>query len=94
MIEQSDEIYKERMSYLSDRQQDVLMAIATEGRATKIFSGNFVKRYNLNSGSSVQNAIKKLLDDSWIAEEKDVFYVYNPLTRLWLDKLMGRDMVI
>lgn len=94
MLDAADEIYKEKMNFLSERQQDVLLAIATEGRATKILSGAFIKKYNLNSSSTVQAAVKKLLDDSWISEEAGMYYLSDTIFRIWLDRLMGKEIQI
>lgn len=94
MLDAADEIYKEKMNFLSERQQDVLLAIASEGRATKIMSGAFIKKYNLNSSSTVQAAVKKLLDDSWISEESGTYYLSDTIFRIWLDRLMGKDIHI
>lgn len=90
MLDAADEIYKEKLSSLSERQQDVLIAIANEGKATKILSGAFVKKYNLNSSSTVQAAVKKLLAESWINESNNIYYIGDTIFKLWLDRMMGK----
>lgn len=92
VLDAADEIYREKMNYLSERQQDVLLAIANEGHATKILSGAFVKRYNLNSSSAVQAAVKKLTEDGWISESSGTFFLSDTIFRLWLDRLLGKPL--
>lgn len=92
VLDAADEIYREKMNFLSERQQDVLLAIANEGHATKIMSGAFIKRYNLSSSSAVQAAVKKLLEDGWISESAGTYSLSDTIFRLWLDRLMGRTL--
>ena len=53
--------YKDLLSNLPPKQKIVLQAIAKEGIARNITSTKFIKKYNLNSASSVQAAVKLLL---------------------------------
>ena len=61
MIKEADHLYSEKLSRLSLPQKELLYAIANEGRAQKITSGAFIRKHQLSSTSSVQQAIKKLL---------------------------------
>ena len=54
--------YQETLFRLPERQKELLIAIAKEGNAKSITSGEFVKRYSLTSPSSVQAAAKGLLE--------------------------------
>lgn len=94
MLDAADEMYKEKMSFLSERQQDVLLAIAREHRATKILSGAFIKKYNLPSSSAVQAAVKHLLAESWISESEGVYFVSDTIFRLWQERLLGNPVVV
>ena len=58
--------YKNRLSLLTPKPKELLIAIAKEGKAQRVTSGDFVRRHHLNSTSSVQSAIKQLLEDDWI----------------------------
>ena len=46
--------YKDLLSNLAPRQKVVLQAIAKEGLAQNITSSKFIKKYNLNSASSLK----------------------------------------
>lgn len=61
MIKEADHLYSEKLSRLSLPQKELLYAIANEGHAQKITSGAFIRKHQLSSTSSVQQAIKKLL---------------------------------
>ena len=54
--------YQEMIFRLPERQKDLLVAISKEGEAREITSGKFVRRYSLTSPSSVQAALKGLLE--------------------------------
>lgn len=89
MLKASDEFYKEQLSHLNDRQQDLLYAIAKERRAEKILGGAFVRKYNLLSSSAVQAAQKKLIEDGWISEENGQYYISDTILRLYIAREMG-----
>lgn len=47
---------------MPEKQRIVFMAIAAEGKAKAISSGDFVRKYKLQSASSVSSAVKGLLE--------------------------------
>ena len=61
IIDVQAESYMDILSRLAPKQKMVLQAIAKEGRVTGITSTEFVRKYNLNSASSVQSAVKSLI---------------------------------
>ena len=72
-----------------EKQKELLYAIANEGEATGITSADFVKRHSLTSASSVQSAVKKLLDKDIITEINKVYSVTDKLFSLWINDLYG-----
>ena len=56
MIKEADHLYSEKLSRFSLPQKELLYAIAHEGRAQKITSGAFIRKHQLGSASSVQQA--------------------------------------
>jgi len=64
-------------------------AIAKEGNANAITSAAFVKKHGLLSSSSVQTAIKQLLDKEIITSENNVYQVYDRFFGLWLTTVFG-----
>ena len=78
--------YQEILARLPAKQKEILIAIAREGKATAVTSGEFVQKYNLQSASSVQAAVKYLIEKDLIAQENNVFQVYDRFFGIWLQK--------
>lgn len=89
MIASNDTIFREILSNIPEKQKELLYAIANEGEATGITSADFVKRHSLTSASSVQSAVKKLLDKDIITEINKVYSVTDKLFSLWINDLYG-----
>ena len=75
--------YKTLLSNLPPRQKMVLQAIAKEGVARNVTSMKFVKQYNLGSASSVQSAVRLLLQNDLITQEDGCCRVYDYFSE-WL----------
>ena len=76
--------YIELLSNLPPKQKTALQAIAKEGNATNITSAKFIKKYNLNSASSVQAAVKQLLKYDLITYNGNSYRVYDRFLSEWL----------
>lgn len=76
--------YKDLLSKLPPKQKTVLQAIAKEGKAQNITSVKFIKKYNLNSASSVQSAVKLLLKNDIITQIDNTYRVYDYFFSEWL----------
>ena len=79
--------YKDLLYHLPPRQKVVLQAIAKEGIARNITSAKFIKKYNLNSASSVQAAVKLLLKNDLLTKTDDGYRVYDFFLSEWLAKV-------
>ena len=79
--------YKDILSNLPPRQKVVLQAIAKEGLAQNITSSKFIKKYNLNSASSVQAAVKLLLKNDLVTHTESGYRVYDYFFSEWLAKV-------
>lgn len=79
--------YKDLLSDLPPKQKMVLQAIAKEGLAHNITSSKFIKKYNLNSASSVQSAVKLLLKNDLITQSDNAYRVYDYFLSEWLAKV-------
>lgn len=82
-------IFQGMLSLLPERQKEVLYAIAKEGKASGVTSVAFIKKHGLQSASSVQTALKQLLDKEIITKEVNTFQVYDRFFGLWLSKAYG-----
>jgi len=86
MIKEADHLYSEKLSRLSLPQKELLYAIASEGHAQKITSGAFIRKHQLSSTSSVQQAIKKLLSFGLVSTSLGEYFIADQLMYLWLIK--------
>jgi AAA+ ATPase superfamily predicted ATPase len=82
-------LFQSTLSLLPERQKEVLFSIAKEGKSIGITSGAFIKKHGLLSPSSVQTAVKQLLDKEIITAENNVYQVYDRFFGLWLSKVYG-----
>ena len=76
--------YQETLFRLPERQKELLVAIAKEGNAKSITSGEFVKRYSLTSPSSVQAAAKGLLEKDFMTLFNGSYSIYDKFFEIWL----------
>ncbi len=89
MIASNDTIFREILSNIPEKQKELLYAIAKDGEAAHITSAAFIKRHSLTSASSVQSAVKKLLEKNIITEINHFFSVTDKLFAMWINKLYG-----
>lgn len=76
--------YSESLAQLTLPQKELLMAIATQGRARRITSSQFVKRHRLKSASSVQAAIRKLMEYGIVTVQENEYYIEDQLLQRWM----------
>ena len=76
--------YRELLSGIPPKQKIILQAIAKEGTAVNVTSSTFIKKYNLNSASSVQAAIKSLLKNDLITCNDGCYRLYDYFLSQWL----------
>lgn len=84
MILDNDHKFSEILSRLTLPQKELLYAIAKEGRAKQITSMAFIKKHNLRSASSIQSAIKKLMEYHLVSTSLSIYYIDDQLMELWL----------
>ena len=84
MMRENGHRYSETLTRLTLTQKELLYAIADEGRAQRVTSGQFIKRHRLQSASSVQSAMRKLLEYGIVTSENGSYYIEDQLFYLWL----------
>lgn len=84
IIHMQENSYKEILAHIAPKQKMVLQAIAKEGKAHNITSSAFIKKYRLSSASSVQSAVKSLLNDDIITQSEDDYRIYDFFFSQWL----------
>lgn len=85
-LQLSSEYYAELLRQMPEKQRNVFLAIAAEGRVKSISGGKFAHKYHLPSASSVVSAVKGLLEKDFITQTDNVYYVYDRFFQLWLEK--------
>jgi AAA+ ATPase superfamily predicted ATPase len=79
---------------LSERQKEVLIAIAKESKATEITSGEFIETYGLQSPSSVQTAVRQLVAREIVNKDQKTYYVADRFFGVWLILTYGRGHIV
>ncbi len=88
-VESNKTVYQSMVAMLSERQKEVLFAIAKEGKISEITSTEFIKKHGLHSPSSVQSAVRQLLEKEFVTKEGAIYYVYDRFFGLWLAEVYG-----
>jgi len=78
--------YQEILARLPEKQKEILIAISKEGKAAAVTSGDFVRRYNLHSPSSVQAALRYLTEKDLVVQEKNVYRIYDRFFGIWMQQ--------
>lgn len=78
--------YSELLYQLPEKQKELMIAICKEGKATALTSGKFIHKYSLPSSSSVQSALKGLLEKDFVTKEGAYYMVYDRFFSLWLKR--------
>lgn len=76
--------YSEILFRMPEKQKEILIAIIKEGKAQAVTSGRFIKKYKLPSASSVQSALKGLLEKDFVTQEQGIYQIYDQFFGLWL----------
>ena len=84
VIQTQESSYKDTLANISAKQKPVLFAIAKEGEATNVTSVKFLKDNGLSSSSSVQSALKGLLEKDIITRTENGYRVYDYFFAEWL----------
>ena len=76
--------YEEVLFRLPEKQKLVLIALAKNGPTKSVTSAKFVKQYSLQSASTVQSALRGLLDKDFVTLEQGEYSVYDIFMAYWL----------
>lgn len=78
--------YESTLSMLPTKQKQVLIAIASEGLAMNVTSGAFIKKHSLPSASSLQTALKALIDKSIVMRTEQGYRLEDFFFAEWLKR--------
>lgn len=79
-----DTLFREMLSRLNESQKALLVAVAKNHKASGVTSAAFIRENALASASTVQNALKKLMDYDYLTREDNTYSVSDKFLRLWL----------
>ena len=78
--------FEETMFRLPEKQKMVLIALAKNGPSKAITSTAFLRKYGLPSASTVQSAVRGLLEKDFVTYEKGTYSVYDLFLAYWIQK--------
>lgn len=85
-IEANSVLFREQLSTIPVRQKELLLSIAKEGYAKQITSSDFIRKHGLKSASSVQSAVKKLIEMNLVTKIEGTYSLSDKFLRIWLNK--------
>ena len=86
LVNMSSDTYEALLYQMPYKQRDLLLAIASEGKASQILGGRFLRQHPLLSSSSVRAALKGLLDKDFVTEDNGTYSLYDRFFTIWLEK--------
>lgn len=79
--------YEEVMARLPEKQKMTLVALAKNGPTKRITSAAFVEKYSLQSASTVQSAMRGLLEKDFVTLEQGMYSVYDIFMDYWMQQV-------
>lgn len=84
MVQERGHQYSQALARLTLPQKELLYAIAEDIYASRITSSQFIKRHRLLSASSVQAAIRKLLNYGLVINKRGCYMIEDSLFQQWI----------
>ena len=78
--------YEEIVFRLPEKQKLVLIALGKNGFTKGVTSAAFLSKYGLPSASTVQSALRGLLDKVFVSYESGVYFVYDLFFGYWIQR--------
>lgn len=86
ILDMFSETYSDLIDKIPEKQREVFVAIAKEGRVKGLTSKSFVKKHHLQTVSVVTAAVRGLLEKDFITQDKGEYMVYDPFFALWIQQ--------
>ena len=81
--------YESILFQLPAKQKELLFAVCKAGKAEQVTSTRFIRQYHLSSASSVQSALRGLIEKEFVSNDFGKYEVYDKFFALWLkDKIL------
>ena len=87
-LSMASDTYETLLRQMPEKQRNVFIAISAEGEARNVRSGAFARKYHLTSPSSVNSALKGLLEKDFITQQGDAYVVYDKFFDMWIKKTL------
>lgn len=84
ILDEQETVYQSSLTLLTNNQVDLLKAIAMEGCVKTINANDFIKKHHLKTPSSVNVALKSLLNKELIYNTQEGYIVYDRFFGKWL----------
>ena len=84
LLDISNDTFLSLIYQMPEKQRNVLLAIAAEGKASSVTSGSFIRKHRLTSPSSVHSAVEGLLEKDFITSDRGCYQVYDKFFELWI----------
>ena len=84
IVDSNKYTYSENMFRLPEKQGKLLISIAKDGKILSPTSSDFVKKHNLISASSIQAALKGLIEKEFVTRNEQGYAVYDKFFEIWL----------
>jgi len=94
MIDSNATIFREILSNIPEKQKELLYSIARAGDAEQITSSKFIKLHDLSSASSIQSAIKKLLEKDIVTVINKKYSVTDKLFAMWINNIFSNKYIL
>ena len=82
-------LYRGILSNIPENQKQVLIAIAKANIVDKPTSSEFIKNNELKSASSVQGALRKLLDMDIVTKQENNYFLTDKFLSMWINHIYG-----
>lgn len=86
IVNENSMAYADLLYQLSTRQKELLIAIATERKATEIKGQTFIKKYNLPAPSTIFTTIKSLMDKQLVTCTMGEYEIYDKFLAIWIQQ--------
>lgn len=83
-LKEEEYTYQTYFQLLTSNQIQLLKAVAREGVVAEVNANSFIKKYNLKGASSVNTALKALIDKEFVLKQTDGYVVYDRFMDRWL----------
>lgn len=84
ILDMFSETYQDLLERIPEKQREVFIAIAKEGKAKAITGKTFIKKHHLQTSSVINAAVRGLLEKDFITVDKGVYTIYDPFFALCL----------